>query len=71
MNRYSCLLFTKPSFLGGLSKLFDLGGTLNNYNLYASGNLADMRAFQEDWNAIGDDMRNTLTAYQYVHETQE
>jgi hypothetical protein len=70
MNSRSYFLFAKPSFLGGMSRLFDFGGTLNNYNISASGNLADLRAFQEDWKAIGDDMRNTLAVYKKQQERE-
>lgn len=37
-----------PVFIGGAARLFDFAGTLNTYNMSATGELADTRAFQED-----------------------
>ena len=56
-------MFARPSFIGGAARLFDFAGTLNAYNMSATGELADIRAFQEDWKAIGDDMRAALEMY--------
>jgi len=67
MNR-SFFLFARPSFIGGAARLFDFAGTLNIYNLSATGELADVRAFKEDWKAIGDDMRTVLAAYKKEQE---
>jgi len=59
----SFFLFARSSFLGGAARLFDFAGTLNVYNTSATGELADARAFQEDWKALGDDMRAALESY--------
>ncbi|MDO8720739.1 MAG: hypothetical protein Q7J31_00700 [Syntrophales bacterium] len=59
----SFFLFARPSFIGGAARLFDFTGTLNTYNISATGEIADARAFQEDWKAIGDDMRAALQIY--------
>lgn len=67
MNR-SFFLFARPSFIGGAARLFDFAGTLNIYNLSATGELADVRAFEEDWKAIGDDMRTVLAVYKKEQE---
>lgn len=67
MNR-ACFLFARPSFIGGVARLFDFAGTLNTYNSSATGELADIRAFEEDWKAIGDDMRVVLAAYRKEQE---
>lgn len=61
-------LFARPSLIGGAARLFDLAGTLNTYNVSATGDLADTRAFLEDWKAIGDDMRAVLAAYKKEQE---
>jgi putative NADH-flavin reductase len=57
--------------MGGVARLFDFGGTLNSYNISATGELADARAFDQDWKAIGDDMRAVLAAYQKEQECKE
>jgi hypothetical protein len=67
MNR-SSFLFARPSLLGGAARLFDLGGTLNSYNVSATGEIADARIFSEDWKAIGDDLRDVLAAYKKEQE---
>jgi hypothetical protein len=59
----SFFLFARPSFVGGVARLFDFGGTLNTYNISATSEMADARAFYEDWKAIGDDMRAALENY--------
>jgi hypothetical protein len=64
----SFFLFARPSFIGGIARLFDFGGTLNSYNISTTGEIADARAFQEDWKAIGDDMRAVLAAYKAEQE---
>jgi hypothetical protein len=64
----SFYLFARPSFIGGAARLFDFAGTLNVYNISATGELADTRAFQEDWKTIGDDMRAVLAAYKKEQE---
>jgi hypothetical protein len=64
----SFFLFARPSFIGGVARIFDFAGTLNTYNISATGELADARAFQEGWKAIGDDMRAVLAAYKKEQE---
>lgn len=56
--------------MGGVARLFDFSGTLNVYNTSASGEVADLRAFNEDWKAIGDDMRVVLASYKKDREFQ-
>jgi hypothetical protein len=52
----SDFLFARPSFIGGMARIFDFGGTLRVYNESATGELADARAFFEDWKALRDDL---------------
>lgn len=65
---HSDFLFAKPSFISGIARLFDFAGTLNTYNESPDEETADIRAFQEDWKAIGDDMRKVLLAYRKDQE---
>jgi len=60
MSRYFGLLFARPSFLEGVARIFDLGGTLNTYNESESPTEADYLAIANDWRAIDDDMRNAI-----------
>lgn len=61
-------LFARPSFISGVARLFDLAGTLNTYNISPSGEIADARAFYEDWKVVGDDMRASLEEYRKNQE---
>lgn len=56
----SDLLFARPSFLEGVARLVDVGGSLNTYNISRTGQEADARALQNDWRAIGHDVRVAL-----------
>jgi len=49
--------------MGGIARLFDLTGSLNLYNDSDTGEHADLRAFHQDWKAIGDDLRAALEKY--------
>lgn len=44
--------------------MLDFSGALNTYNESPNGEIADARAFREDWKAVGDDMRRALEAFQ-------
>lgn len=59
----SDFLFARPSFMGGIARLFDLTGTLNIYNESGTGEKADVRALRQDWKAIGDDLRDAVEKY--------
>ncbi len=64
MKSHSFFLFARPSFLSGLARLLDFGGTLKIYNEYDVPDNADMRAFAEDWRALGLDFRTALDRYE-------
>ena len=55
MTEYSTLLFASPSFVEGVARLVDFGGTLNVYNTSESGNEADFRALSSDVAAVAQD----------------
>lgn len=59
MNK-SDFLFAMPNFLGGISRVLDLGSTLNLYNESESAEKADYRAIASDWKITGDDLRRAL-----------
>ena len=60
MGNYSTFLFARPSFAEGMGRAFDLGNTMSEYNTSQNGELADSRAFAEDWAAVWDDLQRTL-----------
>lgn len=74
MDKYRNSLYysyTKPSFLGGLARILDLGGTLRNNNS-PSGSVyeMDIMAMRSDWIAIGQDIGDAIGAYP-DHETSD
>ena len=62
MGRYSELLYARPSFLGGMASVMDIGGTLVDYNGSSSPDLADFYALRSDWRQVGDDLRVAIEA---------
>lgn len=60
--------YARPTFWTGVASVFDFGGALNRYNATASGTRADALAMWADWQAVGDDMRAALQAYEAEHE---
>jgi hypothetical protein len=56
----STFLFARPSFLEGLARAFDFGGTLQEYNLSRTGAEADLRALQADVQAVGEDLKEAV-----------
>ena len=56
MSEYGFVLYAKPSFLEGVSRLVDFGGVLNRYNLSTTPEEADFRALLSDWEAVGMDV---------------
>ena len=53
-------LFAQPSFLSGVARVVDLGGTFDSYNRSANEASADLRAICSDWAAIGEDMKKAI-----------
>ena len=61
------LLFAHPSALGGIARILDFGGTLNEYNTANSEAQADLLAACADWLAVGDDLWAALRTYEDQH----
>ena len=56
----SDFLFARPSFVGGMASVLDLGATLKVYNDSPSANIADTRAIMSDWIVTGNDIRSAI-----------
>jgi hypothetical protein len=56
-------LYARPSFVTGIARLFDFGATINVYNESRSEEEADAIALEQDWKAIGDDLRKAVIQY--------
>ena len=59
------LIYARPSFLRGVARLFDFGGTLNTYYYLQEEdpNEADARAIASDWEAVGKDIADAIEKY--------
>ncbi len=57
----SFFLFAMPSFLGGVARLLDLGGTFNSYNEGVSPEEADTVATYVDWLTVGNDIQFAIS----------
>jgi hypothetical protein len=69
METRSDFLFSNPSFIEGVARIFDFGNTLNEYNGCPSGEIADGIALHMDWETVGDNIRDAMRAH--VKEVQE
>lgn len=58
----SGILYAEPSFLEGMARVLDLGGTLEVYNTSANEALADLNALRSDWRALSEDFRHAIDA---------
>jgi len=58
----SDFLFAHPSFLSGVARSLDLGGTFDDYNASDTPKQADARAARADWLATGRDLVNAMAA---------
>lgn len=59
----SQFLYATPSFLEGLGRLFDFGGTLTEFNYALTEEQAEYLAMRADWQATGDDLRRAMDAF--------
>ena len=57
-------LFAEPSFVEGMSRVLDLGGTLQEYNTSETENKADIEALGSDWRAVGEDLKFSIKSYE-------
>jgi hypothetical protein len=57
-------LFAEPSFTEGMSRVLDLGCTLQEYNSSKTEQEADIEAIKNDWRAVGDDLRFSINRYE-------
>lgn len=70
MSELSTFLFATPSFSEGMGRVLDVGDTLTEYNRSETPELADLRALQADWRAVGLDIISAINGTGRV-ETQQ
>lgn len=59
-NTRSFYFFTEPSFAEGVIRLVDFMGTLTIYNDSETPEEADFKALENDWRAVGDDLKDSI-----------
>ena len=59
-DKTSEFLFARPSFIEGMARILDLGGTLQEYNKSRNAAEADAIALTNDARAIGNDLRRAV-----------
>lgn len=57
-------LFAEPSFTEGMSRVLDLGCTLQEYNSSKTEQEADIEAIKNDWLAVGADLKFSINKYE-------
>ncbi len=57
---YTDILYAQPSFLSGMSRVLDIGGTFDSYNIKQTPQQADLAALKSDWVTIGNDIKYTI-----------
>jgi len=60
MSPFSTYLFARPSFVEGVGRLVDFGGTLTAYNASPNSEEADAVAIYTDWRAVGHELRTAI-----------
>lgn len=60
LSPYTALLFARPSFIEGVSRVLDLGGTLSEYNQSKTPQQADYKALRGDWYSVGTDLETGI-----------
>lgn len=67
---FSTFLFARPTFLGGMATVLDMGGTLFNYNSSESAEEADRVALSMDFHAVGLDMKRATERHRCGQKTK-
>ena len=64
VNRVTDLLCSSLSFLSGMAMTMDMGGTFTTYNFSSTPAQADHDMLLNDWNMVGQDIRNAMGSYE-------
>lgn len=59
-NSKTFYLFALPSFIEGMSRVFDFSNSLPDYNYSKSVEKADYVATKTDWDMVGNDLIDSL-----------
>lgn len=59
---FSSRLVATPSFLSGYARALDVAGTFDAYNNSSSETDADMKAIENDWRVVGNQLREAIAS---------
>lgn len=65
-KNYTFYLFSEPSFTEGISRVLDLGSTLQAYNEQETPEKSDLEAIKRDWLAVGKDIKISIKEYERI-----
>lgn len=57
-------LYARPSLIGGMAHVLDVGGTLQVFNVSDTSAKADTIALRNDWKAVGKDLHTSMMQYE-------
>jgi hypothetical protein len=60
---YTAFLYSRPSLLSGMARLFDFWGFFDRYNSSPIPRAADAKAIYSDWRAVGSDLRRSVGSF--------
>ncbi len=63
ITRQTSYLYAVPTFIGGMAHTLDIGSNLQIYNENATPAEADIKALRNDWEAVGNDLLNSMNEY--------
>ena len=64
-------LFAQPSFVSGVARALDIGGTFDSYNYSKTPEDADHKAISLDWKLIGQDLWSAIDRYRSESTTPD
>ena len=64
MSDKSTFLFARPSFIGGVARVMDLGATMQIYNNSKTEDEADLKALKKEWEVVGEDILSAVKEYE-------
>lgn len=70
MGDLSSLLFARPSFIGGMASILDIGDTLWEFNRSEGRDVADSRALRADMMQVGLDFTVAIEERLAARESQ-
>jgi len=56
-------LYNNPSFLKGVSRIWDITGNKDVYSIHDSEDEADTEALKNDWNMVKKDLTDSIRKY--------